>query len=98
MAGDKVTLSPRISSKTMNRNGGLAFGAALAGGALFRPMGAFMALPVAALVVAFFSHYRHAHEVVYESQYADSAAAQDSGSGGTEAPSGAMAGRPERLP
>ena len=40
----------RISAKTMDLNGGLAFGAALAGGALFGPMGAFMALPVAALV------------------------------------------------
>ena len=45
-------LSPRISAKTMELNGGLAFGAAIAGGALFGPMGAFMALPVAALIVA----------------------------------------------
>ena len=81
-------LSPRISAKTMELNGGIAFGAALAGGALFGPMGAFMALPVAALIVAFISHYRHAHEVVYQSQYADSGEAQDSGSSSTEAPSG----------
>ena len=60
-------LSPRISAKTMDLNGGLAFGAALAGGALFGPMGAFMALPVAALIVAFISHYRRPHEVVYVS-------------------------------
>jgi hypothetical protein len=51
----------------MELNGGLAFGAALAGGALFGPMGAFMALPVAALIVSFTSHYRRGHEVVYES-------------------------------
>ena len=81
-------LSPRISAKTMDLNGGLAFGAALAGGALFGPMGAFMALPVAALVVAFISNYRHPHEVVYQSQYVNPGEAQDSGNGSTEAPSG----------
>jgi predicted PurR-regulated permease PerM len=67
-------LSPRISSKTMDLNGGLAFGAALAGGALFGPMGAFMALPVAALIVASISHYRRPHEVVYVSPRAESSA------------------------
>ncbi|MCH7846474.1 MAG: AI-2E family transporter, partial [Acidobacteria bacterium] len=43
-------LSPRLSSKTMELNGALAFGSALAGGAIAGPMGAFMALPVAALI------------------------------------------------
>jgi len=62
-------LSPRISSKTMDLNGGLAFAAALAGGAIFGPMGAFMALPVAALIVASISHYRRPHEVVYVSPH-----------------------------
>jgi predicted PurR-regulated permease PerM len=80
-------LSPRISAKTMELNGGVAFGAALVGGALFGPMGAFMALPVAALIVAFISHYRHPHEVVYQPQYAAPGEAQDSGSGSTETPS-----------
>jgi len=63
-------LSPKISSKTMELNGGLAFGAALAGGALFGPMGAFMALPVAALIFAFVTNYRtHSYEVDYKGQY-----------------------------
>jgi predicted PurR-regulated permease PerM len=66
-------LSPRISAKTMELNGGLAFGAAIAGGALFGPMGAFMALPVAALIVAVLHNYRHAYPVFYRSQYADAA-------------------------
>jgi predicted PurR-regulated permease PerM len=64
-------LSPRISAKTMELNAGLAFGSALAGGALFGPMGAFMALPVAALISSFIKNYRHGHEVVYRSSYAD---------------------------
>ena len=64
-------LSPKISAKTMELNGGLAFGAALAGGALFGPMGAFMALPVAALIYSFIKNYRHSYEVVYESAYSE---------------------------
>ncbi len=63
-------LSPKISAKTMELNAGLAFGSALAGGALFGPMGAFMALPVAALICSFIKNYRHGHEVVYRSPYA----------------------------
>ncbi|MDH4112279.1 MAG: AI-2E family transporter [Actinomycetota bacterium] len=65
-------LSPHISAKTMELNGGLAFGSALAGGALFGPMGAFMALPVAALIYAFVTNYRtHTYQVVYRSTYGD---------------------------
>lgn len=62
-------LSPRLSAKTMTLNGGLAFGAALAGGALFGPMGAFVALPVTALIYSFISNYRRTHDVVYHSVY-----------------------------
>jgi predicted PurR-regulated permease PerM len=65
-------LSPKISAKTMELNGGLAFGSALAGGAVFGPMGAFMALPVAALIYSFIENYRHRYEVVYESAYGES--------------------------
>ena len=64
-------LSPKISAKTMELNAGLAFGSALAGGALFGPMGAFMALPVAALICSFIKNYRNGHEVVYRSTYAE---------------------------
>lgn len=45
----------------------VAAGSALAGGALFGPMGAFMALPIAALISSFISDYRHAHDLVYGS-------------------------------
>ena len=64
-------LSPRLSAKTMTLNGGVAFGAALAGGAIGGPMGAFMALPVAALITSFLSHYRKPYDVVYHSVYED---------------------------
>lgn len=64
-------LSPKISANTMSLNGGVAFGAALAGGAIAGPMGAFVALPVAALISATISNYTRSYEVVYHSEYDD---------------------------
>ena len=61
-------LSPKISAETMSLNGGVAFGAALAGGAIAGPMGAFTALPVAALISSVISNYAASHEVVYNSE------------------------------
>ncbi len=58
-------LSPKISSKTMALNGAVAFGAALAGGSIAGPMGAFMALPVAALIMSFASNFTKSYDVVY---------------------------------
>lgn len=79
-------LSPRISAKTMELNAGLAFGSALAGGALFGPMGAFMALPVAALICSFIKNYRHGHEVVYRSPYAEDEQSPPAAEAGAEGP------------
>lgn len=62
-------LSPKISSNTMALNGALAFGAALFGGAVAGPMGAFMALPVAALITSFLSNYARHNEIVYQFDY-----------------------------
>jgi predicted PurR-regulated permease PerM len=84
-------LSPRISAKTMELNGGLAFGAAIAGGALFGPVGAFMALPMAALIVAVLHNYRHAYPVFYESQYADAAEPAEAAEGAAGGPIGTAA-------
>ena len=63
-------LSPKISSKTMSLNGAVAFGAALAGGALAGPMGAFVALPVAALIISLTSNFSKSYEVVYTAESA----------------------------
>ncbi len=57
-------LSPRLSAQTMELNGGVAFGAAIAGGAIAGPMGAFMALPVAALITAIVSNLGRTYDVV----------------------------------
>lgn len=59
-------LSPKISAHTMTLNGGVAFGAALAGGAIAGPMGAFTALPIAALISSFISNYVASNNVVYQ--------------------------------
>jgi predicted PurR-regulated permease PerM len=64
---ENVWLSPKISAETMNLSGGLAFASALAGGSLAGPVGAFLALPTAALISSFVSNYATTHEVVYES-------------------------------
>jgi len=64
-------LSPKISANTMSLNGGVAFGSALAGGAIAGPMGAFMALPVAALITSVMSNYAANNEVTYISPYAE---------------------------
>ena len=68
-------LSPRISADTMSLNGGVAFGAAIAGGAIAGPIGAFVALPVAALVSALLSNYARSYDVVYASDFGDGDAA-----------------------
>jgi len=59
-------LSPKISSNTMTLNGAVAFGAALAGGAIAGPLGAFVALPVAALITSLISNFVNHYEVEYE--------------------------------
>jgi predicted PurR-regulated permease PerM len=56
-------LSPKISSDAMTLNGGVAFGAALAGGAIAGPMGAFFALPIAALVTSWMANYARSYDV-----------------------------------
>lgn len=77
-------LSPKISAQTMTLNGGVAFGAALAGGAIAGPMGAFMALPVAALITSFASHYRKPKEVMYHSIYESSDEQPDGSEDGSD--------------
>lgn len=60
-------LSPKLSSRTMELNGGIAFGAAIAGAAIAGPMGAFMALPVAALITAVITNAARAHDLADQS-------------------------------
>lgn len=57
-------LSPRISAKTIELNPGVAFGAAIAGGALGGFLGAFFALPVAATIQEFIAAYATTYDVI----------------------------------
>jgi predicted PurR-regulated permease PerM len=66
---ENVWLSPRLSARTMDINGAVAFGAAIAGGAIAGPIGAFMALPVAALITSFVRHYGRSYPLTYHSAY-----------------------------
>jgi predicted PurR-regulated permease PerM len=58
-------LSPKLSAQSMEINGGVAFGSALAGGAIAGPMGAVMAMPIAALITSFVKHYVPCYELAY---------------------------------
>jgi predicted PurR-regulated permease PerM len=86
-------LSPRISSGTMSLSGGIAFGAALAGGAIGGPMGAFVALPVAALITSTLSNYARSYEIVEaQGPAADTAPETDLPDGEAEQADAATAG------
>jgi len=61
---ENAWLSPKLSARTMSLNAGVAFGSALAGGALFGPIGAFVALPVAGMITAFLTSYTRSYDLV----------------------------------
>lgn len=86
---ENLVLSPRLSAKTMELNGAVAFGAALAGGAIAGPMGAFMALPVAAMITAVVKNSGKTYDVVYRLKHDLDGDA--SPSGGDEEPATATA-------
>jgi predicted PurR-regulated permease PerM len=57
-------LSPRITARTMQLHPAVAFFAALAGASIYGVLGAFMALPAAAVIQATVSSYITRHDVV----------------------------------
>ena len=61
---ENYLLSPKITATTMNLHPAVAFGSAIAGGMLLGPMGAIIALPIAAVITAIVSTYLERHEVV----------------------------------
>ena len=61
---ENYLLAPRVTARTMQLHPAVAFGAALAGGAVSGLIGAFMALPAAAVIQATVSTYLKRHEVV----------------------------------
>jgi predicted PurR-regulated permease PerM len=61
---ENYLLSPRITARTMQLHPAIAFFAALAGAAISGVLGAFMALPAAAVIQATVSSYLTRHDVV----------------------------------
>ena len=61
---ENYLFAPRISARTMSLHPAVAFGAVIAGGGLFGPVGALLALPAAAVLQAIGSTYGDRHEVV----------------------------------
>lgn len=61
---ENYVLSPRITARTMQLHPAVAFAAALAGGSISGLLGAFMALPAAAVIQATVSSYLTRHEVL----------------------------------
>ena len=85
-----VHASPDAPAVDVWVNGAVAFGAALAGGAIAGPIGAFMSLPVAALITAIVKNSGARYDVVYRIKYADEGTvATDSRDG--DAPGGTAA-------
>ncbi|MSO27392.1 MAG: AI-2E family transporter [Candidatus Nanopelagicales bacterium] len=61
---ENLTIEPRISAKAMELNTAVSFLSVLAGAAVLGPIGAFLALPVAATLKAFVGTYLRRTEVV----------------------------------
>lgn len=57
-------LLPRITARTMDLHPAIAFGAAIAGGAVLGPVGALLAIPAAAMVQALLGDVMAGHEVI----------------------------------
>ena len=54
---ENYVLTPRISTKTMDINSGVALAAVFVGAALFGPIGAIIGIPLAAIIIAVFDAY-----------------------------------------
>ncbi|NQV96194.1 MAG: AI-2E family transporter, partial [Acidimicrobiaceae bacterium] len=61
---ENFLLAPRITARTLELHAAVAFGAAIAGGAILGPIGAVLALPLAAMVQGFASNWGKRYEIV----------------------------------
>lgn len=63
---ENLTIEPRISAKAVDVNPAVAFGAVLLGAALFGVAGAFLAIPVTAMLLALLDIYVKRYDVIDE--------------------------------
>jgi predicted PurR-regulated permease PerM len=68
---ENYLLAPRITAMTVAVHPAVAFGAVIAGAALFGPMGALVSIPVVAAVQAVLETYGHGYELVEEEPATD---------------------------
>ena len=68
---ENYLLAPRITAMTVAVHPAVAFGAVIAGAALFGPMGALVSIPVVAAVQSVLETYGHGYELVEEEPAAD---------------------------
>lgn len=61
---ENLTIEPKISAKAVNVNPAVSFGAVLLGAALFGVAGAFLAVPVIAMLLALLEIYGKRHEIL----------------------------------
>ena len=61
---ENYVFGPKITQRTLELHPGLAFGGAIAGGALLGPVGAILALPAVAMSQALISAWGERHEVI----------------------------------
>ncbi len=60
---ENLTIEPKISARAVNVHPAVAFGAVMLGAALFGVAGAFLAIPVAAMMLALLGIYAKRHEI-----------------------------------
>lgn len=61
---ENYVLSPKLTARTMQLHPAIAIAAAIAGGTLYGPMGAFLALPAAAIFQVIAGTYLKRHDVI----------------------------------
>jgi predicted PurR-regulated permease PerM len=65
---ENLTIEPKISARAVDVNPAVSFGAVLLGTALFGIAGAFLAVPVAAMLIALIDIYAKRYEIVAEAE------------------------------
>ena len=60
---ENYVFTPRISTKTMDINSGVALAAVFIGAALFGPIGAIIGIPLVAIVIAVIEAYGHRYDI-----------------------------------
>jgi len=78
---ENLVFSPKVSARALEMNPAVSFVAVLAFGAVFGPLGAFLALPIAATIQAIGNTYLHRYELVESDLLHDPERSSGSGSG-----------------